>query len=308
MAKTRNIAVITARGGSKRLPGKNGMRLGEHPLIAHSILYAKRFPEIVHTVIVSTDDSELAELAINYGAEVIMRPKILAGDHEPVITALQHVLKNVQEEFDNLILLQPTNPLRPANLFPDAFNVFIESGAGLDTLVVDAMRSDAVLDIDGFGRPILNVTGFAPEVILTNLERIEFSDGMLALDIEGNSGQAYRLYQASFARTPDEAGLEFWMQQLDSGALSLLDVAEQFLTSAEFSGTYGENETLGDAQFIDLLYENVLDRSPDAAGYDFWLTQAAQDVSREQMLISFSESDENKQLVAPAIDDGIWFS
>ena len=129
MAKTRNIAVITARGGSKRLPGKNGMRLGEHPLIAHSILYAKRFPEIVHTVIVSTDDSELAELAINYGAEVIMRPKILAGDHEPVITALQHVLKNVQEEFDNLILLQPTNPLRPANLLPDAFNVFIESGA-----------------------------------------------------------------------------------------------------------------------------------------------------------------------------------
>jgi hypothetical protein len=186
--------------------------------------------------------------------------------------------------------------------------VFIDSGAGIDTLVVDALRSGATLDFDGFGRPTLSAAGFAPEVILTNVERVEFADGMLALDIDGNSGQAYRLYQASFDRTPDEAGLEFWMQQLDNGAFSLLDVASQFLESAEFSSTYGQNEALGDAQFIGLLYGNVLDRSPDAAGYDFWLTQAERDVTREQILVAFSESDENKQLVAPAIDDGIWFS
>tara|TARA_R110002124_G_scaffold287089_1_gene470321 strand:+ start:97435 stop:98115 length:681 start_codon:yes stop_codon:yes gene_type:complete len=129
MTKLKNIAVITARGGSKRLPGKNAMLLGEHPLMAHSILYAKRFPEFIDTIIVSTDSSELAEIATKYGAEVIMRPKNLAGDHEPVITALQHVVENVSESFENLILLQPTNPLRPANLLQDAFRVYSESNA-----------------------------------------------------------------------------------------------------------------------------------------------------------------------------------
>lgn len=186
--------------------------------------------------------------------------------------------------------------------------VFIDSVAGTDTLVVDAERSEATVAADGFGRTVLSAEGFAPEVILNHVERIQFNDGMLALDVEGNSGQAYRLYQASFDRTPDAAGLEFWMGQLDSGALSLTEVAELFLTSAEFTQAYGRNDSLGDAQFIDLLYENVLDRTPDSAGYDFWLAQAAQDVGREEMLVSFSESDENKQLVAPAISDGIWFS
>ncbi|MDF3414742.1 DUF4214 domain-containing protein [Sulfitobacter sp. M57] len=185
--------------------------------------------------------------------------------------------------------------------------VFIDSGAGIDTLFVDALRSEASVGFDGFGRPVLSAAGFAPEVVLTHVERIGFNDGVLALDLDGNSGQAYRLYQASFDRTPDLEGLEFWVQQLDSGALSLEEVAEQFLTSAEFTGTYGQNDALGDSEFIGLLYENVLERSPDAAGYDFWLGQAEQDVGRDQILVSFSESGENKQLVAPSIDDGIWF-
>lgn len=186
--------------------------------------------------------------------------------------------------------------------------VFIDGGTGTDTLVVDSLRTEATIEFDGFGRPILMASGFAPEVIIANIERIEFSDGLLALDIDGNSGQAYRLYQASFDRTPDAGGLGFWIQQLDSGALSLSEVAEFFLQSEEFSGTYGQNESLEDAQFIDLLYENVLDRAPDDAGYAFWLTQAAQDVGRDEILVSFSESDENKELVAPVIDDGIWLS
>ncbi len=301
-------APVTAVQISMDMDSSNGMQwsVGDE---AKSVLvngqpyfYNEHDVDVTLTDMVFADASEIAlELKPFDVIELTVQLDTLLEPEEPQIqetpqtpaTSAKHYF--LGDEADDLIQLTD-------NI------VFIESGAGLDTLVVDAMRSDAVLDIDGFGRPILNVTGFAPEVILTNLERIEFSDGMLALDIEGNSGQAYRLYQASFARTPDEAGLEFWMQQLDSGALSLLDVAERFLTSAEFSGTYGQNETLGDARFIDLLYENVLDRSPDAAGYDFWLTQAAQDVSREQMLISFSESDENKQLVAPAIDDGIWFS
>jgi CMP-N-acetylneuraminic acid synthetase len=125
----KNLAVITARGGSKRLPGKNARMLGEHPLIAHSILYAQRFPEIIDSIVVTTDNEELVSIAKKYGAEVLMRPAAFAGDHEPVITALQHVLENASENYENLILLQPTNPLRPKNLLAEAFAVFSESTA-----------------------------------------------------------------------------------------------------------------------------------------------------------------------------------
>ncbi|MGC1504957.1 MAG: DUF4214 domain-containing protein [Sulfitobacter sp.] len=258
--------------------------------------YNEHDVDVVLTDMVFADASEI-ELALKPFEVIeltvtldIASPPAARETPEPQVTSDKHYF--LGDAGDDLILLTP-------NI------VFIDSGAGTDMLVVDALRSEATVDFDGFGRPILSVTGFAPEVIFTNVERIQFNDGMLALDVDGNSGQAYRLYQASFDRTPDAAGLEFWLQQLDSGVLSLSEVAERFLSSAEFAGAYGQNETLGDAQFIDLLYENVLDRSPDVAGYEFWL---AQDVAREQMLVFFSESDENKQLVAPAIDDGIWFS
>ena len=127
VSKPKNLAVITARGGSKRLPGKNARMLGNHPLIAHSILYAQRFPKIIDAIVVTTDDEELAEISQKYGAKVLMRPTALSGDYEPVITALQHVLKNTSENYENLILLQPTNPLRPKNLLTEAFAVFSES-------------------------------------------------------------------------------------------------------------------------------------------------------------------------------------
>ncbi len=127
MTQPKNIAIIPARGGSKRLPGKNSRYLGDHPLMAHSILYAQRFPELIDTIAVTTDNDELASIARSYGAIVVMRPKELAGDQEPVITAMQHVLKTLQETFANVILLQPTNPLRPLNLLPEAYKAFSES-------------------------------------------------------------------------------------------------------------------------------------------------------------------------------------
>ena len=127
MAGIKNIAIIPARGGSKRLPGKNFKVFGKHPLLAHSILYALQFPEIINTVVVSTDDDDLAAIAKSYGAEISMRPVNLASDNEPVITALQHTLQNHNESFDNVFLLQPTNPLRPPDLLSRAYKSYLES-------------------------------------------------------------------------------------------------------------------------------------------------------------------------------------
>jgi len=121
----RTIAIIPARGDSKRLPGKNIMSLNGVPLIAHSILYAKANPEIISEIYVSTDDAQIKEIAIGFEAKVIDRPEYLSGDLEATVSALKHALENIRS-VENIILLQPTNPLRPKNLLKEAFKIYKE--------------------------------------------------------------------------------------------------------------------------------------------------------------------------------------
>jgi len=109
------LALIPARGGSKGLPGKNIKPLLGKPLIAWTIEQAKA-SKYVDRVVVSTDDDEIAEVAIRYGAEVpFLRPKELARDDSPTIDAILHALdffSDKGERFDLLALLEPTSPLR----------------------------------------------------------------------------------------------------------------------------------------------------------------------------------------------------
>ena len=121
----KNIAVIPARGGSKRLPNKNILLLGGIPLIVHSIVYAQKNANIIDDVFVSTDDEKIKEIAIKYGAKVIDRPMELAGDLDSTLSALKHCLEIINDkEIESVILLQPTNPLRPLNLLEEAFQVY----------------------------------------------------------------------------------------------------------------------------------------------------------------------------------------
>ncbi|WP_366184791.1 acylneuraminate cytidylyltransferase family protein [Flavobacterium ovatum] len=120
----KTIAIIPARGDSKRLPHKNILDLGGIPLIAHSILYAKANSDILDAIYVSTNDEEIKKIAIEYGAKVIDRPEYISGDFEPTITAIQHVLENVDATVEHVVLLQPTNPLRPIHLLKDCWNTY----------------------------------------------------------------------------------------------------------------------------------------------------------------------------------------
>jgi CMP-N-acetylneuraminic acid synthetase len=122
----KTIAIIPARGGSKRLPEKNTKLLGEIPLLAHSILYAKQNNAIIDEIYVSTNDDKIKKIALEYGAKVIDRPESLSGDLEPTVTALKHVLESIEYDVDNVILLQPTNPLRPENLLKDGFDFYLK--------------------------------------------------------------------------------------------------------------------------------------------------------------------------------------
>jgi N-acylneuraminate cytidylyltransferase len=123
----KTIAIIPARGKSKRLPSKNLLLLCRIPLFVHSILYAQKNSAIIDEVYVSTDDVAIKKIALEYGAKVIDRPERLSGDLEPTVSSLKHVLESLEDEVENVILLQATNPLRPENLLKEAFETFLDA-------------------------------------------------------------------------------------------------------------------------------------------------------------------------------------
>lgn len=178
----------------------------------------------------------------------------------------------------------------------DVFN----GGEGRDTLVVNGARRDyAVASIDSDSFYVRSAT----EVnVIHNIERVQFNDLSLALDINGTGGQAYRLYKAAFDRAPDLPGLGFWIKALDNGT-SLQDVAFAFTHSEEFNSLYGSNVSTG--RFVNALYNNVLDRNPEKAGFDWWSDVLDSGrASRENVLVGFSESGENQANLVGVMQNG----
>jgi len=109
------LAIIPARGGSRRIPGKNIKLLSGKPLIAYSINAALK-SKYIDRVIVSTDSKEIARVAQKYKAEVpFLRPKKLSGDKATTVSALRHAVRFLEEQenykADIIVLLQPTTPL-----------------------------------------------------------------------------------------------------------------------------------------------------------------------------------------------------
>jgi CMP-N-acetylneuraminic acid synthetase len=108
------IAFIFARGGSKGLPGKNIKPLAGIPLIGHSIRSAQQCPD-VRQVYVSTDSSDIAQIATQFSAQVIMRPAKLATDTASEWHAWQHAIQCIRNQgvmFDTFLSLPATSPLR----------------------------------------------------------------------------------------------------------------------------------------------------------------------------------------------------
>ncbi len=126
--KNKTIAIIPARGNSKRLPGKNTKFLGGIPLLAHSIKYAQQF-SFIDEIYVTTDNLEIKNVALQFDAIVIDRPAEISGEFEPTVSALKHVLESISDEVENVVLLQPTNPLRPENLLEEAFQIYLNSNS-----------------------------------------------------------------------------------------------------------------------------------------------------------------------------------
>lgn len=134
MDKKYNIlGVITARGGSKGIPGKNIKKLGDKPLICYSIDAAKKSALLSH-LIVSTDDEDIARVCRKGGADVpFMRSPELAKDDTPHLPVMQHAVEFMEKKtgvtFDYVVILQPTSPFRIPEDIDRTAEKLIDTGA-----------------------------------------------------------------------------------------------------------------------------------------------------------------------------------
>ena len=137
------VAIIPARGGSKRVPKKNIKSLCGNPLISY-IIRASLASRYIDKTIVSTDDSEIAEVSRKYGAEVIDRPAELARDETPDTPVLRHVIKHLTEKenytADIIVFLHATSPLCGTADIDNAIERFAGGDADLVAGVVEAER------------------------------------------------------------------------------------------------------------------------------------------------------------------------
>jgi len=126
------IALIPARAGSKRVPGKNVRPLAGHPLLAYTIAAAQQ-SGIFDAMMVSTDSPEIAAIAAHYGAEApFLRPAALAGDLSPDIEWLEYTLRRLGgdgRQYDAFAILRPTSPFRSAETIRRAWHRFVADGA-----------------------------------------------------------------------------------------------------------------------------------------------------------------------------------
>lgn len=116
------LGFIPARGGSKGLPNKNKKIMLGKPLISHTIETA--LLSNLDEIVVSSDDDEILDIARQYNIKVIKRPDNLAGDLAPTLPVMQHAVNAVSEDFDAVMTLQATSPLRTVKHINDAILLF----------------------------------------------------------------------------------------------------------------------------------------------------------------------------------------
>jgi CMP-N-acetylneuraminic acid synthetase len=144
------VGLIPARGGSKGIPRKNLALLGGKPLVAWTIEASLRSEHVSRTV-VSTDDPEIADVALAHGAEVLDRPPELAHDETPMSDVVAHAVRELVPE-TALVLLQPTSPLRTSHHVDEAIERLLASGANGVVSVVEVPHrygSASLMRLDG---------------------------------------------------------------------------------------------------------------------------------------------------------------
>lgn len=150
LEKKKILAIIPARGGSKRLPRKNILDLAGKPLIAWTI-EAALSSQYIDSVVVSSEDQEILAISAAYGAKTLERPMSLASDTASTFDTLKHAIDHYPE-YEYIILLQPTSPLRNVNHIDESILLLLEKNA-------DAIISVCEMDHHPFWSNILPENG-----------------------------------------------------------------------------------------------------------------------------------------------------
>ena len=160
------LVIIAARGGSKGLPGKNLKHLKDKPLVAWPIVAALG-ASVVDRVIVSTDDKSIADVATKWGADVpFLRPSHLASDTASSMDVVLHAIESIRaigENYDYVILLEPTSPFTDSHDIDCAVKKLIESRETADSIVgvadVESAHPDYLVRMDAGGiiKPFISI-------------------------------------------------------------------------------------------------------------------------------------------------------
>jgi hypothetical protein len=211
-------------------------------------------------------------------------------------------------------------------LYGNEGNDTLFGGGGDDTAFFSGPNSNYSVNILGDGSVTVTdrIAGRDGIDTLYNIERLDFSDGVR--DVSSFSTvpvivqTVARLYEAALDRDGQFSqfdGFNFWIDSAEEGAAFRV-LAEAFLRSPEFETKYGDaldpnaGDYISNVDFVDILYQNVLGRSGEAAGTNFWVGVLESGASRGVVLYNFSESPENVANTAPLIDtiseisDGYW--
>lgn len=182
-------------------------------------------------------------------------------------------------------------------------NDSITGGGGFDWAVYSGSLGDyRVKNTAGIVQVTDNTPGRDGVDTLKDIERLVFKDMNLAFDVDGHAGQLVRLYEATFNRAPDSIGIGYWLNKMDAGT-SLIEVAKTFVVQPEF---YAANA--GDADFLTMAYNHVVNRDPDQSGRDYWLNDLSHGGSRAVVMAALSESSECRNQTVDLVANGIQYT
>ncbi|HEY5798892.1 MAG TPA: DUF4214 domain-containing protein, partial [Burkholderiaceae bacterium] len=190
-------------------------------------------------------------------------------------------------------------------LFPGSQTTAVKGHAGIDTAVYGGSYADYKIEIGKSEATVGELRNAQNIDRLTDIERIRFSDRTIALDLEGNAGDAFRLYQAMLGRAPGAVELGYRIDQLDHGG-SLTQVAREFMGDAEFKAIFGAGTDK--AALVKLACERILHQTPDKAGLDYWVGQLNANLSVADFFVAMSDSDQHHATVASLIGNGIAYT
>lgn len=223
MSRVKRVAIIPARGGSKRLPLKNIKEVDGHPLIGYTISETLR-SGVFDTVVVSSDDPQILAIGAEYGAEPLRRPAQLAADESPLFPACEHLLDTERAQgrtYDQICLLMPNCPLRVAEDIRASLEAFETRELEFQISVTPyhwhypfwALKETSDGGEFFFGRDYLKRSQELPDVYCPT-GAVWWAQVAPFLDAKNFYGPGYGLFQMAWERAVDIDDRDDWEQFL----------------------------------------------------------------------------------------------